>query len=156
MPKKASARVVQMVVIDKKLLNSLCVRVLLILEHMPIADQERHRHEYAIGPELPFAAFCISMPKTTVFCSRIRIENLSDLVGTALVFQLSRLFKENEAKISRQHVIKSVYRTIDGSLIVNMKVDPCPDVVKIPLVASPKVNQIFPVEVERFGIAPAL
>src|SRR5213593_461553 len=88
MPKQTRRRIVQMPVIDQDLFGRFVIRVLAVAKHLAIAHQKWERHENAVCPELPLAAGRFGMPEASIFCARISIEDLANILGGELVLLL--------------------------------------------------------------------
>src|SRR6185503_14456509 len=157
-------RVVEMACIDLQLLRRFIESVLTVAKHNSISDEKRHRHEYAIAPQLPLATLTRRMPETSIRGSRISIKSSSDTIGRKLVSIVFRLFVHEENEISRKHAVEVVelyfgllsFAICVGhdSIIIDMRVDTSLDVVKIFPVSGAFVNQVLAVQIERLRVSP--
>src|ERR1700682_2498850 len=104
------------------------------------------------------------MPEAAITGSLVSVESLPDLIGGSPILCFLCLFIDNHHEISGIHTVKAgklylgsfafLIGVKEIALTINMGINPVLDVLEISLISGSSPNQVTPVEVQRFRIAP--
>ena len=97
------------------------------------------------------------MPEAALAGSLVGVEFLSDLISCMLILRFFRFFMEEEQEIPGEHAVEVCKRDIgllavfigikNVAFVINMRIDPVFNVLKIPLIARSPPDQVLTVEI---------